>query len=477
MNPKTVIILVAVLGVAVLAYLLTQRGESVPNPNSPEQTSDSRDTDPPLLTEDVLGNTLRSITFDSGVHGTLLNLERIEGSWWVTKPSRFKANPAVIDELLTQLGGLTGRPAAGGPAGLVPDSPGLFLSHGLDVTQLFFNSRLGAGRAAVTVIQGPLTTDYNATDMLQDVFDELDIDRFYAKSFDPPLMPEVGRIDIDTPDGSSTLVQDEGSWWIEHESGLERVLETGLPGYPGVQDLFELFQAELIEKQSDNPASGMASYGLNAPLISARFTPVRKDPGQAYEVHIGTAADPDDQARYVSNGSVGQAMYPVFTMATEVALAFGQDATVFRDPRITDLSPTLIEKIDTKPPPKENIPLREQIILMDSDSGPALLDESKKRQPVSIRAYEDMLLGITTPQAIAYIPYSETQYIKLRVVVIRSKLGLDTQSFGVFRDPQSSPSQPTMLIRRGLEPILLRVSEESVAPLLDPSTLLTEDDR
>ena len=334
--------------------------------------------------------------------------------------------------------------------------------------------RVGAGRATLFIETPDKTeTTYHATDTLHDYFENFDPDVYYAKSFDPPLMPEVGRIEITTPEGESVLVQESGQWWIETEDGKERALETGLPGYPGVKNYFELFKAaELIEKQTNYPTNGLAAFGLKKPLISARLVPLGEDPNEpsnGYEVHIGTPADPQDQTRYISNGFAGKATHPVFTADSKIALAFAQTATNFRDPRLITTPSTLIESIGLKFAGGVF-----QVIELKADGPPILRLADSDDRALSIERLAAALKQLADARAVDYVPTQLDQWDALLSVLITPRLGAEPEPFTVYADPQANADEPTVLVHRGKEPVALRVPKSTLAGLLDPSTLVLQ---
>lgn len=475
MNPKTTLILAIVLVLAVGALLLTRGAQGPQQESASSKTAEDKSDESPLIPITSLGPDLDRITFDGGLIGTMLQLDRIDGRWWVTAPHRFAAKTKSVDALLTQLSDMKGRPAKEGErGGLVHDSPGLILNHGGEETSLWFSGRLGAGRAVITRVQGEAFTNINTTDALIDLFDELDADTYYDNRMTPPLMPEVGQIEINTPQGNSTLVQEDGRWWIQHEEGKERALETGLPGHLGINNYFAHLEAvELIEKQPSPREENLAAFGLSKPLISVRFVTTETDQsviGDAYEIHIGTPADPEDRTRYISNGNNGVATLPVFTVDTTVALAFAQDATAFRDPRMIATPSNLIALIELR----FGEGAMEAIELF-SGQPPTFRKFNGEQRLIPPKRAADLLKALSEARASAYVPINLSKWDKWVSVMITPRLDGKPERLTVYDDPSSNTDQPTMLVHRANEPVALRVPKAAVAGLIDPETLVTND--
>ncbi|MBX2850986.1 MAG: hypothetical protein KTR15_04475 [Phycisphaeraceae bacterium] len=493
MSPKTVVILVVLLVFAGAAFMLTRPSTELPTDVQNPQSNDAQ-----LIPAEALGNTLNAIDLGPDGFGrdasTSITMVRIRGQWEVNYPNPFPAETRAIDELLEQLASLEGQVTEEhyhkvphikpedlvGVEGVIQaDPPGIVLHN--DASQAWeitLGPRLGASRA-VLFIETPdgIKTTFHTTDALHDYFEVFDPDVYYAKSFDPPLMPEVGRIEITTPEGHSVLVQDKGRWWIEHEGGRERALEIGLDGYTGINNYFNLFKAaELIEKQTHYPTNGMASFGLEKPLISARFVPLGEDPGEpsnGYETHIGTPADPQDQTRYISNGYAGKATHPVFTVDTKIALAFAQDATAFRDPRIIVTPTALIDAImliDSK------LGNADSFIKFYPDHAMLMRGVSGGGTKLGLAGVTDMLTALSNMRATEYVSLPSGDAELIRTVVIKPKLQGEAEVFDVMLDLRSDQDELTVLIRRGKEPVALRVPRSAVAGFLDPASLVAADE-
>ncbi len=489
MKPKTVVILILCLLLAGVALLLT-RESGEPNATNDDAISGSTVR---ILPPAVFEPTLNSIDILPHPHdrnaGTAISLMKIRGQWEVVMPGLFPANTKAIDRLLAVLSGLQGQLTTKhydkvppvkpeeliGVEGVIPhDPPRLELYH-TDQShwKIVLGPRLGAGRAVLFVAKNDEDeTTFVAGDVLHDFVDALDQDAFYADRFDPPLMTQIARIEIKTPAGQSALVQENGRWWIEHEQGLECALETSLPGYPGVNDYFALLESiRLLDKQTNYPANGMASFGLERPLISARFVPLGRDPNDptnGYEVLVGTPADPSDQTRYISNGNAGQGMHPVFTIESKSALALAQSATAFRDPRIVATPSTLIASIELKFADASS-----QAIELPVNSIPILRDRNDDRRELSIERVASALKQLSDARAMDYVPTRLAEWDELVSFLITPRLGGAPEVFTVYPDPETNETKPTVLVHRGKEPVALRVPWLSVAGLIDPASLIS----
>ena len=482
MNAKVVIILLIVFGLCITALLLPfgDLFSSVIDTTSPQERTTvlGPSAEPFVLTKKQISNDLQRITFNNEQAETTLQLERIEGRWWVTEPSRYPANSSAVDELLATLGSTRGMPTDQ-EDGLTTESSNLVLTYPERETKLWFNRRLGAGRAAITCDEDGKLQSYNAQDTLHDLYDSLDPAVFYAMKINPPLMPEIERIEIAMPEGTSQLTQNEGNLWVIGE-GLhaERALELPLDGHAGLSDYFKLISdIKLVEPQHYEAMTELAQFGLNKPVIHVRFIPFNRSADsykKGVEIRVGVPADPQDSRRYVSIGTIDEELPAVFTAESRSVLLLGQPATTFRDPRIVSVPSTMIERIETKRPPAEGQPLTEQFLFFTPNQPPQFMKDDATVVNADRAAASSLLANLTTPSGAQYLEGLETDLEKLRVVVIKGRLGW-TESFGVFVDPETSQESPSVLIRRGLEPVMLRVLKSKVEPLLSPQQLIADE--
>lgn len=468
MNLKITLTLVVVLVLALTALLLTRPDET------PSNRAGSRDTgaiDPnegPLISSEALGNELKRITFDGGLQGTLLQLERIDGRWRVTAPNHFYAKTQAVDALLSQLSEMNGQPAKENkPNGFVQDSSSLLLQHGDHETAIYLSNRLGAGRAVVTIKEGDKLRGVSTTDALFDLFDSLNPGTYYNDQIVPPLMPEISRIMFETPEGTSVLVQQNEQWWIGENESAERALAQDVGDYPGIAQFFKLLETiELIEINDHDTA--LAAFGLVNPVIRVNMS----GPDQIIEIRVGAPADPGDQTRFVSIDLEVENKPTVFTVATESALLLGQSAKAFRDPRIITIPPPLISRIlIMSDPPTENDPS----LVIHSDQ--SVLIRQGDRRPIDIDQAKlaTLLAVLTDTRPRSFVSLQSSEVILIDTVAVKAKLEGKSEVFDILTDPASIQNMPTVLIRRGKEPVALRIQRDAVAGLLDPSTLVVED--
>ena len=480
MNPKTTVILLVVFVLAIVALVL------VPQVNGPRltgktDTDNTTNNDKPLLTEKQLGNNLKRITFDGGLRGTMLRLERINGRWRVTQPTAFPAKQGAVDELLGVLAGITGS-ATDQHSGLVPDGRSLTLEFNDtdEPTWLGIGDRLGAGRAVISTSPGDHLQSYETQDTLHDLFDNFDPAVFYAGKIDPPLMPEVQRIEITTPDGVSALTQQGGRWWIGQGEQAERALEDDLGDRPGVSALFKLIQAiELTEPQPQSARDGLAAFGLGDPLIRVRFVPVeeaRSERSPGMEIRVGVPGDPHDQTRYIAIGAIGDSNPAVFKTASNMALTLSADTKSFRDPRITTIPASLIASIDLMGGRGD---VDDRKIMFHADHVPTLIVPNAvpaaKATVLDPQACSAMLSLLTGARAIDYVRAPAQGASRINTAFITSRLSDKAEAITILPDPESKQDAPTVLIQRDDEAVALRVLRSTVAGLIAPSLLFSDD--
>lgn len=466
MNPKTVAILLVLLAVAVVILLSPQ----FMTPSGEPRYDTSQDV--PAIPDTFLGSKLTKITIPA--KSGHVDLEQRNGQWWVKYPHEFPANTKQINEFLQQISELAVTPPGEPITDVIPNSsdPVVYLANSEEQAYLIrLVRRMGAGRTQIEIESDEVEGLYNANDVLHKVLEELISANYFASSPDALLLPDVRQIEITTDGSTSTLQQVDNKWWIDKPQNSDPALEQGLPDAPGVSTFLELHNTlELIEQQSyPLTDSGLPVFGLNRPLISVTF---KMQDGQAWQLKIGVPADPQDKTRYVSYGP-SEAQYPaVFTMDTQTAIAFGQDATVFRDPRIITTPVALIERILLiKDPPDENnaiIIIRpDQILLVDKKSGtPEELDKNR---------LATMLNDLASARALSFVSLETIEIDLIRTVAIKHKLQGEVEVFKILNDPMSNPDRPTILIRRDNEPTALRVPTDVVAGLLDAKLLIATD--
>ena len=274
MNPKAVVILLAVLLLGLAALLLTRPGAS-----DPSSKDNSEDTSKAIIDSDLLDSGISSIRIGAGLNGFQpLLLERSAGRWQVIEPHAFPANTEPIDQLLELIASLEGEPTDKHNA-FTPDNPGLTISNGNQFITLYFGERIGAGRASVTIANGEAISNWIVDDALHEVFDSY-FERggrtiFYATKIDPLLMPEYGRIELSSNDSNSALIQSiPGEWQVSQDQAIAPALTEQLGEYPGVATFFELHNSIKPHVHIEYfRAVELAQYGLDRPLISVRFVP------------------------------------------------------------------------------------------------------------------------------------------------------------------------------------------------------------
>lgn len=481
MNLKIVLILLGLLVFAIAALLLTQ-DDRVAKPTHTDPTTHDRSTTDdkaaaqPLLTEQELDARLNRIAFDLGPAGRPFVLSRTSGKWRVEKPHDFSADPGVIDELFAVLSGLEGKPIDAAPPS-TNESLKLTLRLGDETIQLRPAGRLGGGLAVITVVRGTKKQHYAADDTLHDLFDALEPTVFYAMALDPPLMTDIGQIQITSHGVSSSLTQSKGQWWIGEPANQLRAWEQGEANYPGVNDFFELLRTiQIVEHRSYTTQKGsadLARFGLNRPQHQAVLIPHDADPSgpaSGWAIRVGVPADPADQTRFVSFGRANDPHPAVFTVASPFARAIGQPATRFRDPRLIATPPTLIASVGLRLPEQP-----EQTITFNRD-GSADLSTAGQDNPIKLPAIRSatLLERLAHARALTSIEQGLEDHPLIKRVDLTSRVGGASESFTIYRDRESRAEQPTVLIRRGMEPVLLRVSRVSVELLIDPSLFATE---
>jgi|GEM_PF-2299064 len=471
MNPKSVVILLVVLLMGIAALLLTRPGASDPSPNG-----NAEGTGELIIDADLIDSGIISIRIGSGLNGFQpLLLERSAGRWQVIEPHAFLANTEPIDQLLGLIASLEGEPTEKYNA-FVPDNPGLTIGNDNHSITLYFGERLGAGMASVAIVNGGATTNWIVDNALHDLFDTY-FERggrtaFYARKVEPLLMPEYNHIELISEKSTSALIQPSpGEWQVLQGKTKAPALTEQLGEYPGIANLFELHNSIKPQVHIEYfRAEALSQYGLDRPLISVRFIPVDADPNNiaaSLSLNVGVPADPKDENRYVSYGRSDDPRPAVFTLATPIALAFGQQATNFRDPRIMETPLTLIETIALKLPDAST-----QTIALPASEPPSWTVQGQAPRTLSTERAVAMLKSLTDARAIAYVPVLLGEWDALISVLITHRLGGQAELFTIYPDPESDPAEPTVLVHRAKEPVVLRVPRSSVEGLLDPELLV-----
>lgn len=463
MNAKTVVILLVVLVIGVGALLLTRPGSITTAPN--EASTDLE----PIVDKALLESGITRISFGGGL-STALTLQRIAGKWRIIEPHAFPANTRAIDELLSVIAGLSGEPTDT-HYGVEPDKPGLTIGNDDRSITLYFGERLGAGKAGFAIDNGT-TANWIVDDMLHDMFESTfkpgGKAAFYAKKIDPLLMPEFKRVEIRTGGPVSVLKQRKDRWWIDPGDKSERALTRQLGEYPGVENYFELLNGiQIVEHVEYLHASGLSRFGLDQPLISARFVPLDADPNdldKSMTLRVGVPADPADQARFVAYGRSDDPLPAVFTVATPIAIAFGQDATAFRDPRLIATPPSLIGSISIEPRGGE------LVHLAFHPQNPRLMVDTVSTA-LSEKKCKTMLEQLSNARAIEYAPTELAKGVNSVSVTVHSRLDREPERLILYYDPADTS---TVNIHRAGEDVAIRVEHAAVASLIDPKSLMPD---
>ena len=110
MNPKTTLILVAVLVLAGVAYLLTTKSD--PNSEDGPTGQDGRDK---LLLEETLHKTsIDRLLIQSDEGGDGLEVTRDGNRWRVTQPHNFPADASAVKNLFALMRSVRGYESEGG---------------------------------------------------------------------------------------------------------------------------------------------------------------------------------------------------------------------------------------------------------------------------------------------------------------------------------------------------------------------------
>ena len=191
--------------------------------------------------------------------------------------------------------------------------------------------------------------------------------------------------------------------------------------------------------------------------------------GHAWQLKVGVPADLQDQTRYVSYGP-SDAPYPaVFIVNTQNAIAFGQDATRFRDPRIVRTPRNLIHLIKLTEPSGR----RRSFTFERNGSGIHTLETINTfMMSLDRAAVAEFLNQLTTSAAIEFVTFDATKHQLLLTAVLHPRLGGEKENFSIYEDSSSERTLPTLLIHRSNEPVALRVPRTVIEPLLDPKPLL-----
>lgn len=461
MNLKTTIILLVLLALGVAALLLTRTGEDGPNIPTPGATDSEAQH---VLTADELGLQLKTIQFHPGFDRPL-HLQRQAGRWRITSPQPFPANPQAIDEVLSRLAELRGTPTDEN-FGPEPDQPALVFGDGEQETTIWLGKRLGGGRAGIAVRKRNSTQNYVVQDSLQELFDNLDTRLFYDSKIDPPLMPDTLRVEIVAQGKRSALEQVNGRWWIGSDPPRERALARGLPKHAGVNNYFELIRTIQIKRHIGyDDANNHAAFGLDRPLIAIRFVPIA-DTNPTRVLNVGVPGDPTDQTRFVSFGRADDPHPAVFTVDTPTALALGQSATAFRDPRLIATPSALIESISVTTPDDNTHQLS-----FNTDGTAELI--RNQDDPVTLQHPAPAMLttSLYDARATDYLSQPPPGAEPILTARLTARLNGEPESFTLYTDPQADADNPTVLVRRSDESVLLRVERNAVEALIDPDLL------
>lgn len=465
MNPKTTLTLVIVLALAGSVLFLTSQGrQATTDTEGPTKESVG------IIDSNLLGPSLSQITFYSG-NFIPIQLERIAGEWFVTSPHRFPANSAAIDQALTRIAELKATPLER-EAELILDGSGITLHNNGKEIHLSLGERLGAGKAVLTLWDGDQSQLYVVNDKLHelhaDAFELKGHHPYYKNRPHPLLMPDYGRIEIETVESSSVLRQVDQNWVIGEDESAERALETRIGDHPGIADYFKLFESLEIDQFVDYfGEEDAAKYGLTQPLITVRFVPLGADPKRTnagMTLRIGSPADLADQTRYCSYGR-SNTPYPIaFTIPTPIALAFGQSAERFRDPRLTTLAKPLIRTIQVEQHGQRGVIVS---INLNREDTLAAIEPELGNYPVNISLQgSEMLALLLDERAKEYLEVERESLKQIATITLDAPFEQKTESLQIYEELDAAIRKASVLVRRGKENTLLRIERPAIDRLL-----------
>lgn len=482
MNPKTTVILCVVFLLAIAgAIYLSQETKPVETTDvARSEALNNTSSDKPILDGKVLGPAVKQfiINFNDGI----LDAKQFDGQWLITRPHQFRCHTPMLDEMLSALGNLQGtvidqteldklidQTHDGVGKMLGQPEQVITLNPGVDPIHIRLHQRLGAGRGGITVIIDKQVTYYSADDSLHDFFETIDHYSFYPRSIKPILMPETRRIEIVTGESASVLTQRDGRWQIGEGEEAERALEVQLEQYPGVSNYFALLEAiEIQEFHEYNRDAGIQQFGLHKPLITARFVPMDgkpNNPAVGKMLRIGVPADPSDQTRFACYTSATDSYPLVFTIPTQIALAFGQDARAFRDPRIMITPLTLIESIHIGS--RHHVDTSQIIRIKPDGSATLTHQQSQRFRELNPRKLSAAIKQLASARALDYLDMNARAISQINSFTIKSKLSDATEIFSTYRDPDVPATGPrTILVLRHTDSRLLRVEARYLTPIL-----------
>jgi hypothetical protein len=450
MNPKTTLILVAVLVLAGVAYLLTTKSD----PGSEDGPTGQDGRDKLLLEETLRKTSIDRLLIQSDEGGDGLEVTRDGNRWRVTQPHNFPADASAVKNLFALMRSVRGYESEGGA---IPETaPRVYLNPAQEQYALTLGQRRGAQRAELFLSDADNTTRFNAQDTLHDFFESFDPANFYANKLQVPLMAEVDRIAFETPTGKSLLVQRNEQWWIGDSENAERALSHEIDVHPGVAQLFQLLQTiELIDLQ--DTGTSPAAFGLEEPIATFRLS--KADDQAKLELRLGVPENTDSKTHFIGIQYTGHPKPVVFTISTQFALLLGQDATAFRDPRVMTIPRSLIGSLVIK-----NKRGHYTIRFMPNGiqfvtSGP---DFTPDVTPQETNEGEIIAQLLSKTRAIDYVTRDITDVKPVASVVIHPRLDGEKETLTIYPD-----TNETVLIRRNDEQTLLKVERTSIQMLLD----------
>ncbi|MEM9346898.1 MAG: hypothetical protein AAGB26_09805 [Planctomycetota bacterium] len=452
MNPKTVVILLLVFAIFI-ALLLSPLFMT---PSGGPSYDASQDV--PALPEEFLSSKLTKVTLPT--EEGILDLSFREGKWWINTPHKFPANTKKINEFLQRLSEVSITPPGDPSEDSIPNEPEpIYLENSNGAYLLRPIRRIGAGRTIIEIASDQIESRYNANNTLHELLDNLHTADFFASSPEPLLLPDLSRIEITSEGKTSSLQQSEGKWWIGGTDQSVPALEQGLPDAPGVSTYLELHNnLKLRSQQPYSPTdTGLAGYGLDPALISVDY--LAQD-GQAWRLQVGVPADPEDKTRYVSYGPA-ESQYPaVFVADTLNALVFGQDAKVFRDPRIMKIPRSLIGEMAIR-----NRTGHYKIKFMSNGvqfitSGP---DFTPGVTPLNTKDGAKLARQLSDARAIEYITADLADLRPIASVIITPRLDGAPETLTIFPDT----TDEAVLIQINSEMKLRKVKQDSIRMLLE----------
>jgi len=451
-NLKTTLaLLVVLLAIGGAAWWLGRPDAAASDPGNVRTQSRQ-----PLLPQQLI-NLNRLTRIEIQQPGSTCVLENTDTGWRMTSPVNAPINPAAITEIQGVLGVQSYMPGEeerlNKPTDKAADYAIALHANDQHVT-VSLRETLGGGYSRVTLEHGDTQARYTTEIALHHLLTNIDPTALLASRLDTPTALTAQHVEIDSAAGDIVLRKVDSRWYLGEQGTDQRALSvfldgfTSVPGYLNITGAADIVQ--YLPLDTDNPAT----MGLDRPRAVLRYTLAGEDDGTARtaELRVGSPADLEKKTYFVSyrGPESDRSVYCVLPWNFSAVLV--RPADDFRDPRVMETQPGLIESLGGG----------------RSDTGQFLL-EMPQAQQGQVDPLANALTQLAASRAVGFVSVTVLPDEPIGYLTFKSRIGNEAEQLRFYTDPDTTPENEgqTILVVRNDESIALRILAEPINHVFD----------